>query len=45
MCFEAIEKFMDHVDFELKPWGVEDHETGKKEIYMEHKNILRKCTN
>ena len=30
--FEAIEMFMDHIDFELKPWDVEFPETGKKEI-------------
>ena len=33
---------MDHLDFELKPWDVEDPETGKKEIYIQDKNILRK---
>lgn len=34
--------FMDHLDFELKPWDVEDPETEKKEIYIEDKNILRR---
>jgi len=34
--------FMDHIDFDLKPWDVEDPETGKKEIYIQDKNILRK---
>ena len=33
---------MDHLDFELKPWDIEDPETGKREIYVEDKNILRK---
>jgi hypothetical protein len=41
-CFEAIEMFMDHLNFELKPWDIEDQETGKKEIYIEDKNILRR---
>ena len=41
-CFRAIEMFMDHLDFELKPWDIEDPETGKKEIYIQDKNILRK---
>jgi hypothetical protein len=31
--------FMDHLDFDMKPWDVEDPETGKKEIYVEDKNI------
>ncbi len=29
---EAIEMFMDYIDFELKPWVIEDHEKSKKEI-------------
>ena len=33
---------MDHLDFDIKPWDIEDPETGKKEIYIEQKNILRK---
>ena len=34
--------FMDHLNFDMKPWGIEDPETGKREIYIEDKNILRK---
>ena len=40
--FGAIEMFMDHIDFVMKPWDIEDPETGKREIYIEDKNILRK---
>ena len=43
MCFDAIEMFMDHIDFELKPWDTEDPETGKTGVvYVEDKNVLRK---
>lgn len=41
-CFRAIEMFMDHLDFDMKPWDIEDPETGKREIYVQDKNILRK---
>jgi hypothetical protein len=41
-CFEAIEMFMDHLDFDLKPWDIENPETGKREIYIQDKNILRR---
>jgi len=34
--------FKDHLDFEFKPWNLEDSEHGKKEIYIENKNILQK---
>ncbi len=34
--------FVDHLDFGMKPWDIEDPETGKREIYVEDKNILRK---
>lgn len=34
--------FMDQIDFDMKPWDIEDPETGKREIYVEDKNILRK---
>ena len=34
--------FMDHLAFDMKPWDIEDPITGKREIYMEDKNILRK---
>lgn len=34
--------FMDHLDFNLKPWDIEDPITGKREIYIEDKNMLRK---
>lgn len=40
--FKAIDMFMDHIDFDMKPWDIEDPETGKREIYIEDKNILRK---
>jgi hypothetical protein len=33
-CFKAIEMFMDHLDFDIKPWDIEDSETGKKEICL-----------
>ena len=33
---------MDYLDFDMKPWDIEDPETGRKEIYIEDKNILRK---
>ena len=34
--------FMDHLAFDMKPWDIEDPITGKREIYVEDKNILRK---
>ncbi len=34
--------FMDHLDFDMKPWDIEDPETGNKEIYIQDKNILRR---
>ena len=34
--------FMDHRDVGMKPWDIEDLETGKREICIEDKNILRK---
>jgi hypothetical protein len=40
--FRYIEMFMDHIDFDLKPWDIEDPETGQKEIYIQDKNVLRK---
>ena len=41
--FRAIEMFMDHLDFEIKPWDTEDPITGKTGVvYVEDKNILRK---
>jgi len=40
--FLPIEVFMDHLDFDTRPWDIEDPETGKREIYVEDKNILRK---
>jgi len=40
--FQAIEMFMDHIDFGLLPWDTEDFESGKKEIYVQDKNVLRK---
>lgn len=40
--FRAIDMFMDDLDFDMKPWDIEDPETGKREIYVEDKNILRK---
>ena len=33
---------MDHLDFGMKPWDIEDPITGKREIFIEDKNILRK---
>ena len=33
---------MDHIDFDMKPWDIEDPKTGKREIYVQDKNILRK---
>ena len=33
---------MDHLAFDMKPWDIEDPITGKREIYVEDKNILRK---
>ncbi|WP_458718832.1 hypothetical protein [Candidatus Nitrosocosmicus sp. R] len=33
---------MDHIDFGMKPRDIEDPETGKREIYVEDKNNLRK---
>jgi len=36
--------FKDHLDFEFKPWNLEDSEHGKKEIYFETKNN-EKCIN
>ena len=41
-CFDAIDTFMDHLDFDMKPWDIEDPVTRKSEIYIEDKNILRK---
>lgn len=38
----AIDMFLDDLDFGLKPWHIEDPETGKKEVYIEDQNILRK---
>jgi hypothetical protein len=40
--FRAIDMFMDHIDFDMKPWDIEDPVTGKREIYIEDKNILRR---
>lgn len=40
--FRAIDMFMDHLDFDMKPWDIEDPITGRREIYIEDKNILRK---
>ena len=35
--------FMDHLDFELLPWQVEDSDTGRKApMYIQHMNMLRK---
>lgn len=34
--------FMYHLDFDMKAGGIEDPETGKKEIYIQDKKILRK---
>jgi len=34
--------FIEHIDFDMKPWEIEDLEAGKREIYVEAKNILRK---
>ena len=42
--FRAIEMFMNHLDFDMKYWDIEDPITGKREIYVEDKNI-QKCTN
>ena len=32
---------MDLLDFGMKPWDIEDAETGRKEIFVEDKTILR----
>ncbi len=40
--FKAVEMLMDHLDRDMKPWDIEDPKTGKREIYVEDKNILRK---
>lgn len=41
--FRAIEIFMDHMEFELKPWDIDDPETGKKApMYVQDLNMLRK---
>ena len=35
--------FMDHLDFELLPWDVENSETGKKmPMYIQDMHMLRK---
>ena len=39
---KAIEMFMDHLDFAMKPWEIDDPETGKRDIYVENKIILSK---
>lgn len=42
-CFRAIQIFMDHIDFGIYPWDIEDPETGKTgTMYVEDMNIIRK---
>jgi len=31
----AMGMLMDHIDFDLKPWDIEDSKTGKREIKVE----------
>lgn len=37
---ETIEMFMDHIDFDMKPWDIEDPETDRREFFVKDKNIL-----
>ena len=41
-CFDAIDTFMDHLDFDMKPWDIENLDTGNREIYVQDKTILSK---